>query len=207
MIKCGKSVKKGYIMYEKFIDIINNNNGIITAKDAESKGISRTMLKKMTDIGYIERIDYGIYATDKFIYDEYYLFQLKHKNIVFSHNTALYFQNMTERTPFKMDVTTKRNTNLTSYKNQINLYRVNENILDLGKTKIITPFGNLVYAYNLERTVCDIINNKTNIDIETANKAIRNCIKSKEFNANKMFEYAKKMKVYEKIKNYMEAII
>lgn len=194
-------------MYEKFINIINRNNGIITAKDAENKGISRTMLKKMTDNGYIERIDYGIYATDKFIYDEYYLFQLKHKNIVFSYNTALYFQNMTERTPSKMDVTTKRNTNLTSYKDKINLYRVNENILDLGKTKIITPFGNSVYAYNLERTVCDIINNKTNIDIETANKAIRNCIKSKEFNANKMFEYAKKMKIYEKIKSYMEAII
>lgn len=194
-------------MYEKFINIINRNNGIITAKNAKNKGISRTMLKKMTDNGYIERIDYGVYATDKFIYDEYYLFQLKHKNIVFSYNTALYFQNMTERTPFKMDVTTKRNTNLTSYKEQINLYRVSENILDLGKTKIITPFGNSVYAYNLERTVCDIINNKTNIDIETANKAIRNCIKSKEFNANKMFEYAKKMKIYEKIKNYMEAII
>lgn len=194
-------------MYEKFINIINENNGIITAKDAENKGISRTMLKKMTDNGYIERIDYGIYATDKFIYDEYYLFQLKHKNIVFSYNTALYFQNMTERTPFKMDVTTKRNTNLTSYKEQINLYRVNENILDLGKIKIVTPFDNSVYTYNLERTVCDIINNKTNIDIETANKAIRNCIKSKEFNANKMFEYAKKMKIYEKIKNYMEAII
>ena len=194
-------------MYEKFIDIINKNNGIITAKIAESKGISRTMLKKMTDNGYIQRIDYGVYATDKFIYDEYYLFQLKHKNIVFSYNTALYFQNMTERTPFKMDVTTKRNTNLTLYKEKINLYRVNEKILDLGKIKVITPFGNSVYTYNLERTVCDIINNKTNIDIETANKAIKNCIKSKEFDANKMFEYAKKMKIYEKIKNYMEAII
>lgn len=194
-------------MYEKFINIINRNNGIITAKDAENEGISRTMLKKMTDNGYIERIDYGVYATDKFVYDEYYLFQLKHKNIVFSYNTALYFQNMTERTPFKMDVTTKRSTNLTSYKDQINLYRVNETILNLGKIKVVTPFGNYVYAYNLERTVCDIINNKTNIDIETANKAIRNCIKSKEFNANKMFEYAKKMKRYEKIKNYMEAII
>ena len=67
-----------------------------------------------------------------------------------------------------------------------------ESILDLGKIKVVTPFGNSVYAYNLERTVCDIINNRINIDIEIANKAIRNCIKSKEFNANKMFEYAKK---------------
>lgn len=194
-------------MYEKYINVINKNNGIITAKDAESKGISRTMLKKMTDENYIKRIDYGVYSTDKFVYDEYYLFQLKHKNTVFSYNTALYFQNMTERTPSKMDITTKRNTNLALYKSQINLYRVNESILNLGKIKVITPFGNTVYTYCLERTVCDIINNKSNIDLETANKAIKNCIKSKEFNANKMFEYAKKMKIYEKIKNYMEAII
>ncbi len=126
---------------------------------------------------------------------------------MFSYNTALYFQNMTERTPSKMDITTKRNTNLALYKEKINLYRVNQEILNLGKIEVTTPFGNIVYAYNLERTVCDIINNKSNIDLETANKAIRNCIKSKQFNPNEMFEYAKKMKIYEKVKNYMEAII
>lgn len=194
-------------MYEKFINIINKNNGIITSKEAEQKGISRVYLKKMTDEGIIQRIGHGIYATDKFIYDEYYIFQLKHSNIVFSYNTALYLQNMTERTPSKMDVTTKRSTNLSSYKDKINLYRVNEDILNLGKCKIKTTYGNTVNLYNLERTVCDIINNKSNIDIEIANKAIRKCIKSKEFKANKMFEYAKKMKIYDKVKNYMEAII
>ena len=194
-------------MYEKYISIINKNNGIITAKDAENKGISRMNLKKMTDNGVIERIEYGIYVTDKFVYDEYYLFQLKHKNSIFSYNTALYFYNMTERTPVKMDVTTKRSTNLSVYKDKINLYRVNENIIKLGVIKVKTPYGNVVNSYNIERTVCDIINNKANIDIEVANKAIKKCIRSEEFSANKMFEYAKKMKIYNKVKNYMEAII
>jgi predicted transcriptional regulator of viral defense system len=194
-------------MYENFINIINKNNGIITAKDAENKGISRMNLKKMTDNGLIERIEYGIYATDKFIYDEYYLFQLKHKNAIFSYNTALYFYNMTERTPTKMDVTTKRSTNLSAYKDKINLYRVNDDIIKIGITEMKTPYGNTIISYNMERTVCDIINNKSNIDIETANKAIKKCIKSKEFNASRMFEYAKKMNIYDKVKNYMEAII
>lgn len=194
-------------MYEKFIHIINQNNSIITAKEAEQKGISRVYLKKMTDEGVIQRLEHGIYATDMFIYDEYYIFQLKHPNSIFSYNTALYLQNMTERTPFKMDVTTKRSTNLSSYRDKINLYRVNEDIINLGKCKIKTNYGNTVNSYNLERTVCDIINNKSTIDIEIANKAIKNCIKSKEFDANKMFEYAKKMKIYDKVKNYMEAII
>lgn len=194
-------------MYENYIKIINKNNGIITAKEAEKKGISRVYLKKMTDEGFIQRIEHGIYATDKFIYDEYYIFGLKHSNIVFSYNTALYLQDMTERTPTKMDVTTKRSTNLSLYKDRINLYRVNDDILDLGKCKIKTIYGNIVTAYNLERTVCDIINNKSTIDIEIANKSIKKCIKSKSFDANKMFDYAKKMKIYEKVKNYMEAII
>jgi len=60
-------------MYEKYINIINKNNGVITAKEAENKGISRMHLKKMTDEGVIERIEYGVYATDEFLYDEYYL--------------------------------------------------------------------------------------------------------------------------------------
>ena len=161
----------------------------------------------MTDKKIIERIEHGVYATDKFVYDEYYIFQLKHKNIVFSYNTALYLQNMTERTLMKMDVTIKRNTNLASHKSKINLYRVSEKILELGRNRIKTNYGNIVNVYDLERTVCDIVNNKANIDIEIANKAIKKCIKSQDFNPNKMFEYAKKMKIYEKVKFYMEAII
>lgn len=194
-------------MYEKYLNIINEVNGVITAKKAGKMGISRATLKDMTDKGIIRRVEYGVYATDKFIYDEYYLFQLKHPNVIFSYNTALYLQNMTERTPTKMDITTRSNNNLSRYKNKINLYRVNDSILNLGKIKVKTICGNEVNSYNLERTVCDIINNKANIDIEIANKAIKRCIKTKNFDANKMFDYAKKLKIYNKVKDYMEAII
>ena len=194
-------------MYEKYINIINENNGVITASKAVENGISRTMLKKMSDLNYIEKVERGIYATDKFIYDEYYIFKLKHPNAIFSYNTAFYFLGLTERTPSKMDVTVNRNLNLSNCKDNINLYRINNNFLDIGKIEIKTPYGNKVNSYNMERTVCDVINNKTNIDIEIANKAIKNCIKNKEFSPSLMFEYAKKMKIYDKVKNYMEAII
>jgi len=207
MIKCGKSVKGDFFMYEKFVNIINKRNGIITTKEAIKKGISKNYLKKMVDNKVIERLEYGIYITNKFIYDDMYIFALRHPNIIYSHNTSLYLKNMTERTPAKLDVTTKRNVNLSAYKEKINLYRVSDDIFLLGKCSEKTIYGNEVNAYNLERTVCDIINNKSKIDIEIANKAIKKCIKSKDFNASLMFEYAKKMKIYDKVKNYMEAII
>ena len=181
--------------------------GIITTQNAIKKGFTKYILKIMSDLNYMEKIERGIYATDKFIYDEYYIFQIKHTNAIFSYNTAFYFLGLTERTPSKMDVTVNRNLNLSNCKDNINLYRINNNFLEMGKIEIKTPYGNKVNSYNMERTVCDVINNKTNIDIEIANKAIKKAIKIKEFNVRIMFEYAKKMKIYDKVKKYMEAII
>ena len=194
-------------MYEKYIEIINSNGGIITSKDANQKGISRTILSQMVRDNVLERIERGIYTTEQFIYDELYIFQIKHSNIIYSYNTALYLLNKTERTPEKMDITTTRNNSLGYCKDIANIHRVNDEIIDLGKIKVTTNTGKEVFSYSLEKTIVDIIANRNVMSIELSNKIIRNCIKEKSFNANLMFEYAKQMKVYDKVKNYMEAII
>ena len=194
-------------MYEKYIEIINSNGSIITSKDANEKGISRTILSKMVKDKAIERIDYGIYATNKFIYDELFIFQMKHPNTVFSFNTALYLLNKTERTPEKIDITTTRNNSLGYCKDIANIHRVNNEMINIGKIKILTNTGKEVYSYNIEKTLVDIISDRNSMEIELANKIIRKCIKDKDFNVNNMFQYAKKLKVYDNVKNYMEAII
>ena len=194
-------------MINKTLKIMKKNNEIITPAQLEEKGISRVYLSKMEEEGIIERIDRGIYVTKDFKYDEYYLFQLKYPKAIFSYNTALYFYEMTERTPIKMDVTVYREYNPHRFKDLVNVYKVNKELYNLGVTEKKSPQGMKVKTYNLERTVCDIIKDKDCLDIETRNKAIKKCIKSNEFNASKMFEYAKKMNIYDKVKNYMEAII
>ena len=194
-------------MYKKILKIMKNNNEIITPVQLEEKGISRVYLSNMEKEGIIERIERGIYVTKDFKYDEYYLFQLKYPKAIFSYNTALYFYQMTERTPIKMDVTVYREYNPHRFKDLVNVYKVSKELYDLGVIEKKSPQGMKVKTYNLERTVCDIIKDKDSIDIEIRNKAIKKCIKNKEFNASKMFEYAKKMNIYDKVKNYMEAII
>ena len=194
-------------MYKKILKIMKNNNEIITPAQLEEKGISRVYLSNMEKEGIIERIDRGVYVTKDFKYDEYYLFQLKYPKAIFSYNTALYFYEMTERTPIKMDVTVYREYNPHRFKDLVNVYKVSKELYDLGVIEKKSPQGMKVKTYNLERTVCDIIKDKDSIDIEIRNKAIKKCIKNKEFNASKMFEYAKEMNIYDKVKNYMEAII
>lgn len=194
-------------MIDKVLKIIKNNKGIITSSQLEAYGIPRAYLSKMIEKGIIERIDRGIYVTKDYEYDEYYLFQLKYPKTVFSYNTALYFYGMTERTPIKMDVSIHKDYNPHRFKDIVNVYRINDELFDLGIVEKKSPQGMKVRTYNLERTICDIIKDKASIDIEIRNKAIKKAIKSKEFNASKMFDYAKKMNIYDKVKNYMEAII
>ena len=67
--------------------------------------------------------------------------------------------------------------------------------------------GNKVKCYNLERTIIDIIISNKTLDTESRNKAVRECIKSKNFDYDLMLEYAKKMKVYDKIKTIMDVVI
>lgn len=194
-------------MIDRILKIMKESNEIITPAQLEKKGISRVYLSKMEKEGIIEKIDRGIYVTKNFKYDEYYLFQLKYPKAIFSHNTALYFYEMTERTPIKMDVTVYREYNPHRFKDLVNVYKISKELYDLGVTEKKSPQGMKVKIYNLERTVCDIIKDKDCLDIEIRNKAIKKAIRSKEFNASKMFEYAKKMNIYDKVKNYMEAII
>ena len=194
-------------MINKILKIMKKNNEIITPSQLEEKGISRVYLSKLEKEGIIEKIDRGIYATKNFKYDEYYLFQLKYPKAIFSYNTALYFYEMTERTPIKMDVTVYREYNPHRFKDYVNVYKVSKEFYNVGVIEKKSPQGMKVRTYNLERTVCDIIKDKDSLDIEIRNKAIKKCIKSKEFNASRMFEYAKKMNIYDKVKNYMETII
>lgn len=194
-------------MIDRILKIMKENNGIITSAQLEKKGISRVYLSRMEKEGIIEKVDRGTYVTQDFKYDEYYLFQLKYPKAIFSYNTALYFYEMTERTPIKMDVTVCREYNPHRFKDLVNVYKTSKELYGLGVTEKKSPQGMKVKTYNLERTVCDIIKNKDFLDIEIRNKAIKKVIKSKEFNASKMFEYAKKMNIYDKVKNYMEAII
>lgn len=194
-------------MVNEILKIMKENNEIITTAKIEERGISRVYLSKMEKEGAIERIDRGIYITKDFKYDEYYLFQLKYPRTIFSCNTALYFYGMTERTPVKMDVTVYREYNPHRFKDFVNVYKISKELYDLGITEKESPQGMKVKTYNLERTICDIIKDKNCLDIEIRNKAIKKVIKSKEFNASKMFEYARKMNIYDQVKIYMEAII
>ena len=86
--------------YEKIID---KNNGIIYANRLQEYKMDRHILRALVEKGILKRIEHGIYARPDKNINEFWLMGEKYKNGIFSHNTALYFYDMTDRTPLQLD--------------------------------------------------------------------------------------------------------
>lgn len=181
-------------MKYKLLDFLKENDGMITTKDAVKAGIPKVYLTKLVRDGIIERVSAGVYLEVNSFGDEYYLFQVKYPSAIFSHNTALYFHNMTERTPNKLDVTIYRGYNPHRFPDTIRVYSLTKTKHMMGVIKLRSPQGKQVLCTDLERTLCDIIRSEKSLDQETRNKSIHDILRSGKIDEKKLASYAKTLK-------------
>lgn len=193
---------------EKVLDLMKKNNGVIKTKDLKIEGINKMTLTRLVEKGIIERIARGLYIDANNLEDSYYVFQYSCPKAIFSHETALYFHDLTDRTPIKLMITIPSGYYTRYLKNGSYMFSyIKENLYELGKTKVITPYGNEVYCYDIERTICDLIRNKEKIESYQFSDAMRRYVKLKNKNINKLYEYAEKFNIKEELRKYMEVLI
>ena len=194
--------------FEKILNMMKNNGGYITTKELNENKINRYFLTKMIERKQINRISRGYYGLADYNVDEYYKVISMSEKAVFSMNTALYLHNLSDRTPLVFDITVPYYYGGSLRKNEkVNLYFVKNSVLDLGKIEINSPFGMRIKVYDKERTICDIVKNRNNMDMEIFSKAIKNYLKSNDKNLNKLMKYAKELKIEKKMKEYIEVIL
>lgn len=182
-------------------------NGYLTTKDVTDNNISRIYLTKLIKEDKIERVSRGVYIKKNVLVDEFIVLQGKSKYAIYSNTTALYLHGFSNRIPIRYDITIK-----SGYKgslqreDNVNLFYTKKELLDLGVINYKLDSGNIIRVYDLDKTICDIIKNKKRIDAEIFNKAIREYFYSKNKNTLKLYEYAKKMNIYNKVRDTFEVL-
>lgn len=194
--------------YEKIQKILNKNNGYITTKEVTDNNIPRIYLTKMVESKKIVRINRGHYTFNDILVDDFYRMINKSKNAIYSHNTALYFHDLSDRTPLRYDITVPSGYNGSLQKDiNVNLFYVKKDLLNLGLTTLNSPLGQPVKVYDIERTVCDVIKNRNKIDKEILSKALKNYSNLKGKDLSKLVKYAEKLGIKKKVMEYMEALL
>lgn len=182
-------------------------NGYLTTKNVTYNNIPRIYLTKLMKENKIERVSRGVYIKKNELVDEFVILQSKSKNAIYSNTTALYLHGFSNRIPIKYDITINSGYNGSLQKeDNVNLFYTKRELLELGVINYKLDSGNIIRVYDLDKTICDIIKNKKKIDAEIFNKAIREYFYSNKKNTLKLYEYAKKMNIYNKVRDTFEVL-
>ena len=184
------------------------HGGIIEAKIAAQRGISKAMLYKLCKEEKIHRIVKGQYILPDDMQDELLSISKRSDKIIFSHETALFLHGISDRTPFEHTVTAPSGCiPSAAIKTECKVYYIKPDLFDLGRTMLETPNGNQVQAYDLERTVCDVIRSRNKLGTETFLAALKMYAASPKKDLNKLNTYAKKMRVEKVLRQYLEVLL
>lgn len=188
--------------------IADNNGGIIETKTAGLHGISRSMLSKLCKENKIYRIVNGQYIFPDEMQDELLSISMRSSQIIFSHETALYLNGISDRTPFEHTITAPTGCIPSrAIKAECKVYYIKPDLFELGKTMLITPAGNQVATYDLERTICDIVRSRNKIGSETFFTALKMYVGSNKKDLNRLNFYAKELRVANIVRKYLEVLL
>ena len=196
------------IINANILQEIKKNNNMITTSQVLRLGFSKTILTKYVKAGLLERSGHGVYTLPDSVVDDMYLLMLHSDKIIFSHDSALFLNGLSERTPFKHTVTIPSDSALPkSIKDECICFYIKPELHNLGKIEKKTTFGNIVRCYNKERTVCDLLRSRNRSDEETVIAAIKNYVASTDRDLNVLSSYAERLKVDKELKKYLEVLL
>ncbi len=192
---------------KKIFKFLNENNNVITTKQFVELGFSKTLLTKYVNSNLLERSQRGVYSLADTIPDDLYLLMLNSEKIIFSHDTALFLNGISDRTPFTHTITVPSYTKIPrNISDQCECFYIKLELYEIGLTENQTTFGNKVRCYDVERTICDLLRSRNRCDEETVISAIKNYVNYEKKDLNKLMQYAETFKVKNDLKRYMEVL-
>ena len=174
------------------MNLVHANNGMLTTAMAVKNGISRGILGYMVKQGTLLRASRGVYTLPDVWDDEFLNLQTRFKRGIFSHETALFLWNLTDRTPITYHMTFPTNYNLSNPRLEG---------LRCAQAK------HSIRCYSAERSLCDILRPYHAADIQIVTEAFKRYASGQNKNIPLLSEYASKLGVAKKIRTYLEVLL
>ena len=70
-----------------------------------------------------------------------------------------------------------------------------------------TPLGNDVRVYDIDRTICDMVLRKDEMDIQVFQTALKEYMSGQSKNIHRLMVYAKLLGIEQKIREYTEVML
>ena len=181
--------------YDRLDQLFQQNNGIVKTAQVLEIGIAKSTFYAYAKQRGVEQAAHGVYVSPDAWTDAMYLLHLRCAQAVFSHESALFFHDLTDREPNPYSITVKTG------------YTIKKELHDVGIVTMNTPFGNPVPVYDMERTICDLIRSRSGIEMQTFQDALKQYAKRKDKDLRKLMRYAQMFRVEKLLRQYLEVLL
>ncbi len=189
-------------------NLILQNQGILTPKSARESGMSKYLFYQFLKEHEYEQIAHGMYAAKDEWVDELKVIHKRCPQAIFSHDEAFYYYGLTDREPLTHTITIYSGYNAHRLRaDGIKVYTVKKELLSVGRTMVTDHYGNDIPMYDLERTICDLIRSRNQIEAQDFNAALKAYVSRRDKNLNRLMEYAKLFRVDNVLRRYMEVLL
>lgn len=190
---------------EKLCQLEQSGKYLFTSAEAREFGLSTLTLTRMAKKGILNRLTKGVYIISDSVADKMFVYQMKIKNFIYSHETALFLHGLIDKAPEQYSATAMTHSK-PSKKTQeaCKIYYALSEVYNIGCIEMENPMGNVIKTYDLERTICDILRNRKKIDPKLIIEAIKRYSALPNKKMKKLYEYAELFKVTDIVKQYVK---
>ena len=146
------------------LELSDTNDGYVSVAEAKAYGIAQTYLCAAEEEGLFTKVSKGLYIKKGYARDPYYELMFRYRKAVFSLPSSLFLHGIVKEAELSVNLPA-------NYMNKgvegAHSRHVGEKEYALGQCLIVTPWGNLVNAYDLERTMIDLLRAHDNYSKET----------------------------------------
>ena len=177
--------------FEKLDLLLRECGGTIQTFQVLNNGISKSVFYAYVKERGLEQAAHGVYVSPDTWTDAMYLLHLRCGQAVFSHETALFFHDLTDREPLKYTITVRTGYNPSRLQEDgFQVYTVKKDLHEIGIIAMQTSFGHSVPVYDMERTICDLLRSRKNVEMQVFQDALKQYAKRKDKNLRMLMKYA-----------------
>ena len=153
--------------FEQLDSLLEEYNGMLRTAPVTAAGIPKPVFYDYIKEKKLEQAAHGIYVSEDTWVDAMFILHLRCNQAVFSHETALFFHELTDREPSPYSVTVKRGYSPSRLKaGGISVYTIKPELHEIGIVSTQTPFGHTVPVYDMERLSAYLEYSKRNSETE-----------------------------------------
>lgn len=189
---------------------LSENKKFITTAELKDMGYSYYKIGKLEKNGLLRRVNRSTYENLSYKGDENDFFSAEAfvpNGVICLMSAARYYE-LTNFLPDTVDVAIERKKKVVTLPDwpEIKIFYFDPMRMDLGVTEV-REGDNVFHIFDIEKTVVDIIYYRNKIGIEETSEVLKNYLKRRDRQIDRLYAYAKRLRCEKAVRTYLEVLM